>query len=86
MRYLIYLIFLRFFVSSNACKKMMTPNSLVSVTKIIEYSYPKNDGSYKNLLKDWNAGWWKDCDYASVGFQYIKWKVFEPTDDNFDIK
>ena len=65
-------------------KKMMTL-SLESVTKkIVEYTYPKNDGPYKNPLKGWNTGWWKDYDYASVGFQYIKWKDFEPTNDNFN--
>jgi len=84
MRYLIYLIFLGFFVSSKACKKNDDPNSLESVTKIVEYTYPKNDGPYKNPLKGWNTGWWKDYDYASVGFQYIKWKDFEPTNDNFN--
>ena len=35
-------------------------------------------------MKGWNTGWWKDYDYASVGFQYIKWKDFESTNDSFN--
>ncbi|MFK7961721.1 MAG: DUF4832 domain-containing protein [Phycisphaerales bacterium] len=37
-----------------------------------------------NPLKGWNSGWWRDESFASVGFQYLKWGEFEPTDDEFD--
>ena len=84
MRILIYLTFLGFLVSLSACKKTDEPFSEETTSKIVEYTYPKNDGPYKNPLKGWNTGWWKDYDYASVGFQYIKWKDFEPTNGNFN--
>lgn len=43
-----------------------------------------NDGPDINPLKGFNTGWWRDDDYASVGFQYIEWGRFEPNDDEFD--
>lgn len=51
---------------------------------IKEHSYTKNDGPDKNPLKGWNSGWWDDRQEASVGFQYIKWKDFEPRNGEFD--
>jgi len=48
------------------------------------HTYPKTDGPDKNPLKGWNSGWWVDKEIASVGFQYIPWKDFEPVDDQFD--
>ncbi|WP_378173076.1 DUF4832 domain-containing protein [Aquimarina sp. SS2-1] len=50
----------------------------------ISHTYPKTDGPDKNPLKGWNSGWWDSYDIASVGFQYLKWKDFEPTNDNFN--
>ena len=84
MRILIFLNFLGFLFTLNACKKTDNPFSEETTSKIVEYTYPKNDGPYKNPLKGWNTGWWKDYDYASVGFQYVKWKDFEPTNGNFN--
>ena len=72
MRILIYLTFLLFIFSLNACKKTDDSFSEQTTSKIVEYTYPKNDGPYKNPLKGWNTGWWKDYDYASVGFQYYQ--------------
>ncbi len=49
-----------------------------------EYKYSKNTGPDKNPLKGWNSGWYnRDRDEASVGFQYIPWRVFEPDNDDF---
>ena len=84
MRILINITFLGFLFLLNACKKTDEPFSDETSSKIVEHTYPKNDGPYKNPLKGWNTGWWKDYDYASVGFQYIKWKTFEPTNGNFN--
>gem|GEM_PF-2115664 len=43
-----------------------------------------NSGPRVNPLKGFNSGWWRpDDDYASVGFQYIHWRKFEPNDDDF---
>lgn len=49
-----------------------------------EHRYQKNEGPDINPLKGWNSGWWDDRPEASVGFQYIKWKDFEPTNGNFN--
>ena len=48
------------------------------------HNYVKTDGPDKNPMKGWNSGWWNDFEHASVGFQYIKWNVFEPTEANYD--
>ena len=48
------------------------------------HTYSKTEGPIKNPLKGWNSGWWNDHPESSVGFQYIKWKEFEPSDGNFD--
>ncbi|MFD2564759.1 DUF4832 domain-containing protein [Aquimarina rubra] len=50
----------------------------------VNHTYIKTDGPDKNPLKGWNSGWWDSYDVASVGFQYLKWKDFEPTNDNFN--
>ena len=50
----------------------------------INHTYPFTDGPNKNPMKGWNSGWWNDYESATVGFQYLKWKDFEPTDGNFD--
>lgn len=42
------------------------------------------DGPDINPLKGFNSGWWRNEEYASVGFQYIEWGKFEPEDDKFD--
>mgnify|MGYP001261687838 FL=1 len=68
----------------STCKKDDDYTSQETVSKIVEYTYPKNNGPYKNPMKGWNTGWWKGYDYASVGFQYIKWKDFESTNDSFN--
>ncbi len=49
----------------------------------INHTYPFNDGPDKNPMKGWSSGWWDDFELSSVGFQYIKWKDFEPSDGNF---
>ncbi len=53
---------------------------------IVDHTYTKNEGPYKNPLKGWNSGWDGDNDHpeSSVGFQYIPWKVFEPVDGGFN--
>ncbi|MDH7445931.1 DUF4832 domain-containing protein [Aquimarina sp. 2201CG14-23] len=50
----------------------------------INHTYTKTEGPDKNPLKGWNSGWWDSYDIASVGFQYLKWKDFEPTNGNFN--
>ena len=56
------------------------------VSGVVEHTYTKNDGPFKNPLKGWNSGWDGGNDYleSSVGFQYIPWKDFEPNDGTFD--
>lgn len=51
----------------------------------IEHLYAYNDGPDKNPMKGWNTGWWNEGrDEASVGFQYIAWKEFEPDNNVFN--
>ena len=52
----------------------------------VDHTYAKNDGPFKNPLKGWNSGWDGGNDHpeSSVGFQYIPWKTFEPSDGSFD--
>ena len=78
------LLILSILLILSTCKKNDNSTSLETTSKIVEYTYPKNNGPYKNPMKGWNTGWWKDYDYASVGFQYIKWKDFESTNDSFN--
>ena len=78
------LLILSILLVLSTCKKNDDSTSRETLSKIVEYTYPKNDGPYKNPMKGWNTGWWKDYDYASVGFQYIKWKDFESTNDSFN--
>ncbi len=58
----------------------------ISDNSVNEHTYVKNAGPYKNPLKGWNSGWDGGNDHpeSSVGFQYIPWKDFEPSDGNFD--
>ena len=84
MRFLINLVFLNLMLTLIACEKNDDSTSLETASKIVEYTYPKNNGPYKNPMKGWNTGWWKDYEYASVGFQYIKWKDFEPSNGSFN--
>lgn len=56
-----------------------------SPTEITVIRPKPSDGPTINPLKGFNSSWWReDEDYASVGFQYIEWGQFEPTDDLFD--
>lgn len=57
------------------------PSSEITLT---EFTFNKTEGPDKNPLKGWNSGWWNDSDYATVGFQYIKWKDFESTNGTFN--
>lgn len=59
------------------------PNQVSSVSS---RTYNKTDGPFKNPLKGWNSGWDGNNNHpeSSVGFQYIPWKVFEPSDGSFD--
>ena len=50
----------------------------------LNHTYETNTGPDKNPMKGWNSGWWNDFEFSSVGFQYLKWNQFEPTDDNFN--
>tara|TARA_B110000444_G_C18847154_1_gene602810 strand:+ start:1188 stop:2609 length:1422 start_codon:yes stop_codon:yes gene_type:complete len=72
-----------------SCKKDSLPNSdidneEISDVVLIDHIFNNNDGPDKNPLKGFNSGWWNDEDYASVGFQYLKWKDFEPVNGVFD--
>ena len=78
------LLILSILLILSTCKKNDNSTSLETTSKIVEYTYPKNNGPNKNPMKGWNTGWWKDYNYASVGFQYIKWKDFESTNDSFN--
>lgn len=48
------------------------------------HEYVKTEGPDINPLKGWISGWWNDYAYASVGFQYLKWKDFEPVNNQFN--
>jgi hypothetical protein len=41
-------------------------------------------GPEKNPLKGWCSGWGKTFPEASVGFQYVPWKTFEPENNKFE--
>lgn len=56
----------------------------VSAQTPVNHTYTFTDGPDINPMKGWNSGWWNDYDFASVGFQYLKWKDFEPADSNFN--
>lgn len=51
---------------------------------MVAHTYPKNDGPSKNPHKGWNASWSTQFEEASVGFQYVAWKDFEPRNNEFD--
>jgi len=53
-------------------------------TGIVTYTYSKHDGPSKNPLKGWNSGWWNQNEDATIGFQYLPWKEFEPTNGSFN--
>jgi len=55
-----------------------------NVINLVTHFFTKNAGPDKNPLKGWNSGWWNDHEFSSVGFQYIKWSEFEPTNGSFD--
>jgi hypothetical protein len=63
---------------------MSCGNESSEVYQITEFTYNKTEGAYKNPLKGFNSGWWNDFDYATVGFQYLSWKEFEPLNGGFD--
>ena len=68
-----------------SCGKDSVLNYAISEEVIlVEHKYLKNIGPDKNPLKGFNSGWWNNYEYASVGFQYFKWKDFEPVNDVFD--
>ena len=68
-----------------SCGKDSVLNYAISEEVIlVEHKYLKNLGPDKNPLKGFNSGWWNNYEYASVGFQYLKWKDFEPVNDVFD--
>ena len=85
-RYLINFWILIIFFS---CSKDLSLNDSIlknDITELIliEHKYIKNEGPERNPLKGFNSGWWNNNDYASVGFQYFKWKDFEPINGVFD--
>ena len=85
-RYLINFWILIIFFS---CSKDLSLNDSILKNEItelilIEHKYIKNEGPERNPLKGFNSGWWNNNDYASVGFQYFKWKDFEPINGVFD--
>ncbi|MFK7996482.1 MAG: hypothetical protein AB8B87_20255, partial [Granulosicoccus sp.] len=59
-----------------------TGECFVKPSASLDHTYAKNDGPFKNPLKGWNSGWDGGNDHpeSSVGFQYIPWKDFEPSD------
>ena len=79
-----YLNFFFLIILISACEKQLIPSKENPSSKIVEHFYPKNEGPYKNPLKGWSSGWWDDHDYATVGFQYIKWKDFEPSNGEYN--
>ncbi|MFK7819529.1 MAG: DUF4832 domain-containing protein [Planctomycetaceae bacterium] len=51
---------------------------------LVTYRPKANNGPTTNPLKGFSSGWWREDDYASVGFQYLEWGKLEPKDDAFD--
>ncbi|MDH7447188.1 DUF4832 domain-containing protein [Aquimarina sp. 2201CG14-23] len=64
-------------ISCEECEELDIASNLT------KHTYEKTEGPDKNPLKGWNTGWWEDHAHASVGFQYLKWKDFEPTNGTF---
>ncbi|MEL6106891.1 MAG: DUF4832 domain-containing protein [Planctomycetota bacterium] len=54
------------------------------LTSKVSYRLPRSLGPDRNPLKGFGSAWWREDEYASVGFQYIEWGDFEPRDDEFD--
>jgi hypothetical protein len=50
----------------------------------VSHTYPANAGPDRNPHKGWNSDRNKNQPESSVGFQYLSWKVFEPTNGKFD--
>ena len=50
----------------------------------VSHRYPANSGPAINPHKGWNSGWFSAQPESSVGFQYLAWKDFEPTNGTFD--
>ncbi|WP_186775371.1 carbohydrate-binding protein [Rubripirellula tenax] len=55
-----------------------------AIDDIVTVNPVATDGPDINPLKGFNTGWWRNENYASVGFQYIEWGKLEPQDDLFD--
>ncbi len=57
-------------------------------TPAVTFSPPLGLGPDINPLKGFGSSWWRGQDiaepWASIGFQYIEWGKFEPTDDVFN--
>lgn len=64
----------------NTSVRVATNDSLAIAGRL----YEKNTGPEKNPHKGWNSGWSVNLAEASVGFQYLPWKLFEPVDGTFD--
>ena len=47
-------------------------------------TFDRTSGPDKNPLKGWCSGWGNKFPEASVGFQYVPWKTFEPQNNLFD--
>jgi Domain of unknown function (DUF4832)/Beta-galactosidase len=50
----------------------------------VAHTYAPTDGPDRNPHKGWNSGWGNTFAESSVGFQYLKWKDFEPTKGSFN--
>ncbi len=62
----------------------VVPNPVDPTLQPFAHTYPANAGPDRNPHKGWNSGWGDDYAEASVGFQYIEWKEFEPVNGTFD--
>ena len=83
---LINIILIGFFNSCSEEESDTIPDLVESEVVLIEHTFNKNAGPNKNPLKGWNSSWWKDLEYASVGFQYIPWSNFEPINNTYDFE
>ncbi|MFT5961910.1 MAG: hypothetical protein ACI8WM_002247, partial [Burkholderiaceae bacterium] len=62
-----------------------TPTTIAApAPTVIAHAYLKNSGPDKNPLKGWGNGASKNYPEATVGFTYISWEGFEPTNGVYD--
>jgi hypothetical protein len=63
---------------------LLTLSLALSATAQTIHTYPATTGPDRNPHKGWSSGWSEAQPDSTVGFQYLPWKDFEPTNGSFD--